>query len=146
MNSTLPSQTVIKYSRVKILWFVAMILVAIGGIASLIQGGSIIKYMMAVFCVLIGAWLAWREYEYLPLLNIPQLVISSSGIQTSDGDFYPWQNITNLKVMPMGSPKPTWFLLFDAPTGTRKLHLDGLNRSPQQIAELIRQYRGADEH
>ncbi|MFD2145452.1 hypothetical protein [Mucilaginibacter antarcticus] len=141
MNQSIPPETIIKLSKWKIVWLIAMFVVAIGGIASLIQGGSIPKYIMAIVSIIIGSGLVYAEYRNLLELNKPQLIISTKGIQTSDDEFHPWQTISNEKLIPLGSIKPTWFLWFESPGGNRKIHLDGLNKSPNEIIELVKLYK-----
>ncbi|WP_345953102.1 hypothetical protein [Mucilaginibacter sp. PAMB04168] len=138
-------EVTIKFSKAKILWFMAMVLVFIGGIVSLLQGGSIIKYIMSIVSIIVGATLAYQEYWNLLNLNKPQLVISNKGITAHDGEFYEWQYISNEKLMPLGSVKPTWFLWFETPGRNRKLHLDGLDKRPEQILALIKDFRKASE-
>src|SRR4051812_40017081 len=130
------SEIIIKFSKWKILWFTAMALVVIGGVLSLLQGGSIVKYIMSVVIVIIGAMLVYQEYWNLLILNKPQLIISNKGITANDGEFYGWHDIFNEKLVPLGSVKPTWFLWFETPGRNRKLHLDGLDKTPEQILVL----------
>jgi uncharacterized protein YqcC (DUF446 family) len=136
-------QVIIKFSRLKIIWFTSMVLVVVGGIASLLQSGSIVKYVMSIISIVIGSILAYQEYWNLLELNKPQLVISTNGITTPDKVFYPWHTISNEKLVPLGSVKQTWFLWFETPGRNRKLHLDGLDKRPEQILALINAYRQA---
>jgi len=141
MTKSLPPETIIKFSKWKVLWFITMVLVVIACIISIIQGGSILKYIMSFIGVLIGTAIAYFEYWDLLIINKPQLIISTKGIQANDGTFYEWDIIKNEKIVPLGSVKPTYFLWFETPEGNRKLHLYNLNKLPDQIMELIRQYR-----
>jgi hypothetical protein len=113
-------QVIIKFSRLKVIWFTSMVLVVVGGIASLLQGGSIVKYVMSVISIVIGGILAYQEYWNLLELNKPQLVISTNGITTADKVFYPLYTISNEKLVPFGSVKQTWFLWFETPAETAK--------------------------
>jgi hypothetical protein len=122
-----------------------MVLVVVGGLALLIQGGTIITYILAVISIMVGGTLAFVEYWNLLIINKPRLIISTTGIQASDGEFYEWSIISNEKIVSLGSIKPAWFLWFETPGRNRKLHLDGLDKRPDQIVELIRHYRNLNK-
>jgi len=136
-------EVIIKFSKWKLVWFTAMVLVVIGGIFSLLQNGGVIKYVMSIVSLIISALLAYQEYWYLLELRKRQIVISINGITARDGEFYAWQEVSNEKLMQVGSVKPTWFLWFETPGRSRKLHLDGLDKSPEQIMALFKTYRQA---
>ncbi|WP_374951052.1 hypothetical protein [Mucilaginibacter sp.] len=141
----LPDEVIIKFSNWKIVWFIAMVGVFISGIVSLIEGGSMIKYVMALVCIAIGSVSAYVEYWDMLIINQPQLIISSRGITANDGEFYGWDDIVNEKIMPLGSIKPAWFLWFETRGRNRKLHLGGLEKRPEEIMELISHYRAANK-
>ena len=130
---SIPDEVTIKFSKWKILWFTAMVLVSIGGIVSLLQGGSVINYVMSIVSLIIGALLAYQEYRNLLECRKQKLVIGIKGITAHDSEFYAWQDISNEKLVQLGSVKPTWFLWFETPGRNRKIHLDGLDKRPQQI-------------
>ena len=136
-------EVIIKFSKWKLVWFTAMVLVVIGGIFSLLQNGGVIKYVISIVSLIISALLAYQEYWYLLELRKRQIVISINGITARDGEFYAWQEVSNEKLVQVGSVKPTWFLWFETPGRNRKLHLDGLDRTPEQIMALIKTYRQA---
>ena len=135
-----PDEVVIKFSRWKIVWFIAMVGIFIGGVVSLIQGGSIIKYLMALVCIAIGSVSAYVKYWDMLIINQPQLIIGRRGITANDGEFYKWADISNENIMALGSIKPAWFLWFETTGRNRKLHLGGLEKRPEEIMELIRHY------
>jgi len=137
----IPPESIIKFSKWKVVWFAAMIFVMVGGIISLLQGGSIISYVMAVFAIAFGITSTYVEYWDLLLINKPQLIISIDGIQTNDGKFYEWNKISNEKLQPLGSVKPAWFLWFETPGGNHKLQLNGLDKTPEQIMNLVKEYK-----
>ena len=137
----IPPESIIKFSKWKVVWFAAMILVMVGGIISLLQGGNIISYVMAVFAIAFGATSTYIEFWDLLIINNPQLIISIDGIKTNDGKFYEWNKISNEKLQPLGSVKPAWFLWFEAPGGNRKLHLNGLDKTPEEIMKLVKEYK-----
>lgn len=140
---SVPDEVIIKFSKWKVAWFTVMVLVVVGGIVSLLRGGSVIKYIMSFVSIILGAMLAYQEYWNLLQLNKHQLVISLKGITTSDGEFYKWQDISNEKLVPLGSFRQTWFLWFETPGRNRKLHLDGLYKRPEEIIALVKAYREA---
>jgi len=55
-------ESIIKFSKWKVVWFAAMIFVMAGGINSLLQGGSKISYVMAVFAIAFGTISTYFEY------------------------------------------------------------------------------------
>ena len=58
----LPDEILIKFFKWKMVSFAVMIGVFVGGIVSLIQGGSIIKYVMALVCIAVGSGSAYVEF------------------------------------------------------------------------------------
>lgn len=141
VKMAIPDQTIIKYSKFKVLWITTMMLVVLFGVVSIIKGGSILKYVMAVVCVLTGSLIVWMEFPMVMSLNKPRLIIGNKGITDSEGQFYQWEVITGEKIVSVGSYKPTYSLQFKTTESVRKLHLGGLNYTPQQIMELIKKYR-----
>lgn len=141
MAKDFSNQTVIKYSKLKLLWFGAMVLVLIWGLMTLIRGAEILQCVMAVVCVLIGTLVVYVEFRELWLINKPRLILSVEGITDSEGEFFNWSVVSGEKITAVGNYKPNYFLSFSASGRSRKLHLSGLNKSPAQITVLVKQYR-----
>lgn len=141
MAKDFSNQTVIKYSKLKLLWFGAMVLVLIWGLTTLIKGAEILQCVMAAVCVLIGTLVVSLEFRELLLINQPRIVLSVQGITDNEGEFYNWSVVSGEKITAVGNYKPNYFLSFSSSGRSRKLHLSGLYKSPAQILVLVKQYR-----
>ena len=137
----LPDQTVIKFSKLKWLWFGAMVLVLIWGLVTLIKGEGIIQHIMAIACLLISGLVVYMEVPDIRLINKSRTILSVQGITDSEGQFYPWSAVSGEKIAAVGNYKPNYFLSFSASGRKRMLHLSGLDKSPAQIMSLVKQYR-----
>lgn len=142
-TETLPTQIVIKFSKWKLVRFIAMIFLFSGGVMLLIKADNIIKYIMAIFTIAISALTLYAEYPMILILQKPHLIIGKTGIETPDGENYPWKDIVNEKITAIGNAKPTYYFYFEAKDVRRTVKLQDLNLSPGQIIEWVKKYKQA---
>jgi hypothetical protein len=145
MKQGLPTETIITYSKTKIFWFMASLLILAGSVYSLLQGGSILKYIMALIGILIGLPMAFFSYVDLRQLRKPQLIISARGIRRHAGEIYGWHQITGEKILYQGNHHPIPYLSINTPYGNRMFNLSDLNIQPDQLLHLIGRYRQLSE-
>jgi membrane associated rhomboid family serine protease len=69
MKQGLPTEPIITYFKTKIFWFMASLLILAGSVYSLLQGGSMLKYIMALIGSLIGLPMAIFSYVDLRQLR-----------------------------------------------------------------------------
>lgn len=137
----LPEQTVIKFSKIKIVIFLLFAGILAAGFLFFHEAHNFLTYLRAVIFLLLGTVLSVLSFIEMIQLGKTQMIIGVKGITDSEGKFYSWQNISGEKLEKRGSGKVTYHLYFNTPEHVRKLHLNELNKSPGQIMSLIKQYR-----
>lgn len=138
-NYSVPSQSVIFYSKIKNTYeFIIMLLCLAGGVYLLVSTDS---YTMATLLTLTGGYFGFKELKQV-LDNNPQIIIDSKGIKTISTEFKSWSEIKNEEIIMEGSGKHReFYLIYDHENGFEKLKIDDYNISPKKMENLIRTYR-----
>ncbi|MBO9561524.1 MAG: hypothetical protein J7621_02075 [Niastella sp.] len=137
---TVPSETVIRYSRSKNFFEMAIMLAIMGvGVYLLAATDSVI---IGVICILLGGFLAYKEYKQATNTE-PQIILSDKGIQTASTPFYEWNDILDEDVVDRRSGKTTnYYLVYDYPGGSVEVQIDDLETDQKKLYDLLNLYRG----
>lgn len=138
---SIPEVTIIKFSKSKILPVLMWFTIFCSGFVFLYKAESIIEYLIGGAFILAGGFFSYLSVFELSKINKPRITLSAEGIRCSDEILLTWNMITDEKLKLSGSSKPTYYLSFNIPEGTRLVSLYELNRKPQEIMELISYYR-----
>ncbi|GGI50094.1 hypothetical protein GCM10011425_13060 [Mucilaginibacter galii] len=112
------------------------------GIYSLFHWGGWVKFMMALVCIAIGLLTIFANFHELLKFNAPQLIISKDGMQTSNGEFYPWLAISNEKIVEQAQGRyRSYFLYFETADASRQIDVTWLTESPSKIIALIKEFK-----
>lgn len=97
---------------------------------------------MALVCIAIGLLTIFANFHELLKFNAPQLIISKDGMQTSNGEFYPWLAISNEKIVEQAQGRyRSYFLHFETLNTSRQVDVTWLTQSPSKILALIKQFK-----
>lgn len=137
-----PQQVIIKISRFRLLLDASAGLFVPFGIYSLFHWGGWVKFIMALVCIAIGLLTIFANFHELLKFNAPQLIISKNGMQTSNGEFYPWLAISNEKIVEQGQGRyRSYILYFETNDVSRQINVTWLTQSPSKIIAIIELFK-----
>jgi len=138
----LPYQVIIKISRFRLLLDSSAALLVPFGIYSIFNWGGWVKFIMALVCIAIGLLTTFANFHELLKFNAPQLIISKDGMQTSNGEFYPWLAISNEKIIEQAQGRyRSCFLHFEMLKVSHQIDVTWLTQSPSKILAIIKQFK-----
>jgi hypothetical protein len=139
----LPDQIVLRYSIIKkLLGFLlaAFLLFAAYLLWQAAHGTG--RYIVAVVVSLIAAFVFVMNMRELASLRKTRLILSLKGITDDKGVFYDWSTISNERVAYTGSRYHALFFTVQTHQQPYNVKIDvtELAKSPDKIAELVKQY------
>ncbi len=137
---TVPSETIIRYSRSKNFFEMAVMLAIMGGGIYFLVATD--NFIIGIIGIVLGGFLAYKEYKQATNTE-PQIVLSDKGIQTASTPFYAWNDILDEDVVDKRCGKTTnYYLVYDYPGGSAEVQIDDLETDQKQLYDLLNLYRG----
>jgi hypothetical protein len=140
-NHSVPAETRIYYSKKKSFFEITVLSICflVGGWFLIFKEGEN-RVLGLVLCVITGIFL-YIDYYKLINKNV-QILLTDRGLQTSDTEFYTWQQISRESVTKESfKGNINYFLNYDYKSGSARLLINNLDFSPQEIEKLIGIYR-----
>lgn len=137
----IPEETAIYYPKRKdmngIIFFI------LGLIATLIFFWLKGEKQTLILSVLLVYYI-WKNVRSF-LKNVPGIVLSEKGIETSDCGLVGWNFISDEKVVREDDDGESFYLVFKYPEGEEKISIGSLSLTPLEIHKLLQVYRGRFE-
>lgn len=139
-NTNLPDETVIKFSKKKVLALLLAICTLWADYAFWKMTHGFWSCLRAVVILLIGLFLLYISVKELLLIRKTQLVIGAKGIIDNQGNFYAWTDIDQERIVRSG--EHTHALVFIV-NGSFNITIDvsELTKDADELALLLKDYR-----
>ncbi|GAB1370625.1 hypothetical protein MASR1M45_06860 [Candidatus Kapaibacterium sp.] len=141
-KSIIQNEIIIYYSK----WKTALLTLTL-----VFMLGLIVKFLgfsfVGVVILSLGAYYSyWQLREFLnAIMEVPQIIINKTGIQTISTPFYKWTEIQNEKVIAVGSlgssRASVYYLTYEHPKGIENLRIGTYNTSKEQLSKLLIHFR-----
>jgi hypothetical protein len=140
---SVPAETIVHYSRSKLLWQIGLMALFIGAGIYLLAAGT--NYVAAIFCIGFGGF--FIVSGFIKLTNkSPQIVLNNLGLQSAETSFYGWGYISDEEVAAEQNGKYTsYYLNYYCPDGTQHIKIDDFDINRRELDHLLRVYRARCE-
>lgn len=148
-----PEETVIRFSRWKqgISIFLTLLIIGAGGLwvffpkDNPLSLSSILSYVVGSVLIYFGGvnfWIMVHDF----LNRDAQMVIGNHGIKRLGGEYFPWRDIYDEKIIKIGGGKSISFhLIYRCPGGLVDMTLSGLDIERTRLSHVLQVYRNRSE-
>ncbi len=148
-DPTVPDETVIYYSRAKLIFQVSIFVFLLGLMTfAIIRAGSEAPavYLLGLLILPLLLFIIYLRAKELRNTS-PQIILNASGIQIEDQPLASWKNINDEQIVKVVSGKSaTTYLQFNKSSGEQvRKDIDDLAISRKKLAKLLSVYRARYE-
>lgn len=137
----LPEYTVIKYSWTQWLWLIVSPLILLSSVHLLTIANSAAAWSMAIIACLAGTLLTCMHFKDIGELTKARLILSRTGMKHRNGQVFSWAQLSNEQIVYLGRHHRVAHLSIETPAGKRLFKLQGWDRKPEVILQLVKSYR-----